>query len=89
VDPQLRRDIEATLAFRPRRYRDWIGRKKKTAEKTVTEPAKANIPERIGEIKKQVAGRDMGAEQAQEMLKKIRQIREKLKNDRKDRARKR
>jgi F0F1-type ATP synthase membrane subunit b/b' len=55
----------------------------------VTEPAKANISERIGDIKKQVAGRDMGVEQAQEMLKKIRQIREKLKNDRKDRARKR
>jgi hypothetical protein len=89
VDPQLRRDIEETLAFRPRKHADRIDRKKKTAEKTVTEPAKAKIPERIGNIKKQVAGRDMGAEQAQEMLKKIRQIREKLKNDRKDRARKR
>jgi uncharacterized membrane-anchored protein YjiN (DUF445 family) len=89
VDPQLRREIEETLAFRPRRYKDWIDRKKKTTEKTVTELAKANISERIGDIKKQVAGRDMGAEQAQEMWKKIRQIREKLENDRKDRARKR
>ncbi len=56
VDPQLRRDIEETLVFRPRRQADRIDRKKKSTEKPVTEPAKANIPERIGDIKKQVAG---------------------------------
>jgi hypothetical protein len=89
VDPQLRRDIEETLVFRPRRQADRTDSKKKTTEKPVTEPAKANIPERIGEIKKQVAGRDIGTEQAQEMLKKIHQIREKLKTDEKGRARKR
>jgi hypothetical protein len=89
VDPQLRRDIEVTLVFRPRRRADRIDSKKKSIEKPVTEPTKANIPERIGDIKKQVAGGDIGAEQAQEMLKKIHQIREKLKSEGKGRDRKR
>jgi hypothetical protein len=89
VDPQLRRDIEEILVFRSRRQADKIDSRRKSTERPVTEPSKANIPERIGEIKKQVATRDMGAEQAQEMLKKIHQIREKLKSDGKGRARKR
>lgn len=89
VNPQLRKDIQKTLMIRPRRHAGWIDRKKKSTEKPVAELAKADISERIGKIKKQVEGRDIGAEQAQEILKKIHQIREKLKRDKKANNRKR
>lgn len=87
IDPQLRTDIQETLLFKPHRQTDRIGRKKKSREKPMTEPAKTNIPKRIGDIKNNIAHSDIDAEQAQEMLRKIHQIREKFKSDRKNRAR--
>jgi hypothetical protein len=95
ADPQLRKEIQETLMIEPRKQGEKIERRKKTTKKPVareespTRPAQATtVSQRIGDIKKQVAGRSMNAEQAQEMLKKIHQIREKLKSDKKGRRRK-
>lgn len=89
VNPQLRKDIQETLMIRPRKQPDSIEEKKKPTETLVDEPKQVTISERIDNIKKQVEGRNIGPEQEREMLKKIHQIREKLKSNEKGRTKKR
>lgn len=99
VDPQLRRDIQEALIIRPRKQTGEKDRGKKSTvkEKQVAEEAPSARAEsaasgtsrRIEEIKKQVAGQDIDAEQAQEMLENIHRIREELKSDKKGRSKKR
>jgi hypothetical protein len=95
ADPQLRREIRETLMAEPRRQAEKIERRKKTMKKPAargespSRPAQATtVSERIGDMKRQIVGREMDAEQAQKMLDKIHQIREKLKSDDKGRRRK-
>ena len=89
ADPQLRREVQEALMMGPRKQADKkVGKRKVIAEE---EPAtKTELPamsaatafsERIGEIEKQVANHEVGPEQAQKMLEKIRQMRKKLKTD--------
>ncbi|MGD0978783.1 MAG: hypothetical protein ABR962_06530 [Candidatus Bathyarchaeia archaeon] len=95
ADPQLRREIRETLMIEPRRQAEKIERRKKTMKKPAargespSRPAQAiTVSERIGDMKRQMVGREMDAEQAQKMLDKIHQIREKLESDGKGRRRK-
>jgi hypothetical protein len=95
VDPQLQKEIREGLMVEPCKQAEKIDRKNKTAKKPPARgespgrPAQARtVSERIGDMKRQIVGRDLDAEQAQEMLKKIHQIREKLKSDKKGRHRK-
>ena len=89
ADPQLRRDIEEALMMRPsKRANKKAGKRKMIAkEEPATKPtvpatsAATAFSERIEEIEKQVANHEMGPEQAQKMLEKIRQMRRKLKAD--------
>jgi metal-sulfur cluster biosynthetic enzyme len=93
ADPQLRRDIQKTLMIRPRKQKGKKEKRKKSAVKEKlaarqeppAEPAAVATSEKIEDIRKKIAGHDMDAEQAQEMLEKIRRIREKLKGDKKGR----
>ena len=95
ANPELRREIRETLMSEPREQTEKIGRRKKTMKKPVargespSRPAQAaTVSERIGDMKRQMVGRDVDAEQAQKMLNKIHQIREKLRSDHKGRRRK-
>lgn len=95
ANPQLRREIREALMSEPREQAEKIGRRKKTMKKSVargespSRPAQAaTVSERIGDMKRQIVGRDVDAEQAEKMLNKIHQIREKLKSDYKGRRRK-
>jgi hypothetical protein len=90
ADPQLRRDIQEALIVRPRRQADEKdGRRKSTvkekpaAKEEPPEPAASATLGKIEELKKQVAGRYIDADQAQKMLNKVHRIREKLKSDEK------
>lgn len=86
ADPQLRRTIQEALVMGPSKQADEKdGNRKMIAEE---EPAaKEDVPaesaakassERIGEVEKQVANHEVGPEQAQEILEKLRQMRRKL-----------
>jgi uncharacterized membrane-anchored protein YjiN (DUF445 family) len=87
ADPQLCKEIQETLMIRPRKQ---AGNKERRKKSTVKEtPVAPSTSKRIEEIKKQVAGQDIDAEQAQEMLESIRRIREELKGDKKGRSKKR
>jgi hypothetical protein len=91
ADPQLRKDIQEALMTRPleqarKRDKSKESRVKEESlarEESPPKPAAATTSERIGEIKKQFVDHDYTEEQRQEFLKKIRQIREELKNDEK------
>jgi hypothetical protein len=94
-DPQLRKEIQETLMIESRKQAENIDSRGKTTKKPLareespSRPAQARtVSERICDMKKQIAGRSMDAEQALEMLKKIHQIRERLKRDGKGRRRK-
>ncbi|HVP16577.1 MAG TPA: hypothetical protein VMT42_04350 [candidate division Zixibacteria bacterium] len=95
ADPQLREEIREALMVEPRKQAEKTDRRKKTTKKlpdkreSPSRPAQARtVSERIGDMKRQIAGREMDAAQAQKMLNKIHQIREKLKSDDKGRHRK-
>jgi hypothetical protein len=95
ADPQLQKEIKEALMNEPRKQAEKTDRRKKTTKKPLargespSRPAEARtVSERIDDMKRQMAGREMDAEQAQEMLKKIHQIREKLKRNGKGRRRK-
>jgi hypothetical protein len=95
ANPQLRKEIREALMVEPRKQAEKIDRRKKTKKKPLargespSKPEQARtVSERIDDIKRQIVGRDIDAEQAQEMLNKIHQIREKLKSDFKGRHRK-
>jgi heterodisulfide reductase subunit C len=88
ADPQLREDIQETLRISSCRQANQTVEKKKPTKRSSTEPIKASISERISQIRKQVEGHGVDAERAQEMLKKIQQIREELETERKSRTKK-
>jgi hypothetical protein len=65
--------------IRPRKQ---TGKKERRKKSTVKEKSVASgTSKRIEEVKKQVAGQEIDAEQAQKMLENIRRIREELKSD--------
>jgi hypothetical protein len=81
ADPQLREEIQETLMIKPHRLADNKDKKKKSTVKE--ERAASGTSKRIKELKKQVPGQNIDAEQAQEMLENIHRIREELKSDNK------
>jgi len=95
AEPHLRNEIQETLMITPHKQASGKGGREKlmvndtaAKEEPPIEHAATATSERIEEIKKQIAGRAMNPEKAQRMLEKIRQIREKLKSDEKNRNRK-
>ena len=94
ADPQLRKEIQEALMIRPLEQARKKGKSKKSRvkekpaakEEPPPKPAAATISERIEEIKKQFVDHDDAEEQAQETVKKNRQIREELKSDEKAEA---
>lgn len=93
-DEQLRKEIRENLTYEPRR-RKKTGKQKKVIEKPSELKESFSPPqdvrtasERINDMKRQVAGREINPEQARKILEKIHEIREKLRNDGKDRSKK-
>jgi hypothetical protein len=93
-DEQLRKEIRENLTYEPRR-RKKRGKQKKTIEKSSELEESFSPPqevrtasERINDMKRQVAGREINPEQAHKILEKIHEIREKLRSDEKDRPKK-
>ena len=95
TDPQLRREIREALMYEPRRREKKMDKQKKAAEKSVEPEESFNPPqqvrtalERIDDMKRQVAGREISPEQTRKMLEKIHEIREKLRGNEKDQRKK-
>jgi hypothetical protein len=91
VDPQLRKEIQEALMIKPLEQAPKSGERKESRmkEKPVAreepppKPAEATTSERTGETKKQSVDHDLVEERRQEMLKKISELREKLKSNEK------
>ena len=94
-DPQLRKEIREALMYEPRRRQKKTGKQRKAVEKSV-EPEESFSPpqqvrtavDRIDDMKRQVAGREISPEQRRKVLEKIHEIREKLGDHEKDRRKK-
>ena len=94
-DEQLRKEVREALVYKPR------GRKKKATEEPKAEKEAVEledsfdpsgqtctVTERIDRVKSQLAGRTLDPEQARRMLEKIHEIRQKLRDDGKERRKK-
>jgi hypothetical protein len=80
ADPQLRKEIQEALMIKPLEQARNRGKSKESrvkekpvAQEELTKPTEATMPKKIGKTKKQVVHHVDAREQAQEMLKKLRE----------------